>query len=475
MSCHDLTALPFPDPGDAKSALLFLGHPQGVDLAVAFDAAGDRWDLAPFSAPDDTLMALVTYPESLDQLLLDPGPLALAGPGTGRPLPPGTLRTRTAGLRDDWTESEIPAWLVGAALPEVTDAQCAAHGGCFVIPEEAADPICKVPCEQRCADFAGLDRLPPGPIPLIPDCELSGPERGSECWSDPIAFDGINSGLYPDAHDQPGSFTVEGGRTLLYFASDRDRGGDDSNFTRTLAVEMTAPGQLDVGTLEDLEVIPPASQDPLGWLSTPQVRDDATELFLHGSWPDAYWWDEEIFVSTRGPEGWSRLVTVDALADPSNGQDPDNLLDQDEVRSPLLLPDYRTLIYSAPSAIAQQQQFARRPSTRAGDLRFEPLRVSPFELNRATTDQHSLSCDRRHIFYVYFEPTTHEPELRIVAIRSLEPLTFGQPHPVKDVRGQPLRIAPTRPSFYAVESPDCQTLYLSDQFRTFYSTRAPCL
>src|SRR5262249_50360526 len=152
-------------------------------------------------------------------------------------------------------------------------------------------------------------------------------------------------------------------------------------------------------------------------------------------------------------------------------QDPNNLREGDEVESPLLLPDYRTVLYTSPTEIAQQQQYARRPSTRAGDRRFAPLRVSPFELNRVATDQYSLSCDRRHLFYAVNSDAGYE--LRIVAIRSLEPLTFGQPAAVKDRRGAPMLVEGSA-DLQVAESPDCTTLYLSRTFTTYWSTRTTC-
>lgn len=467
--CHRAEPFALPEAGGAASALLFidvLGDPQAV-TALAAEAGTFR--AAPFSAPTEATLTLVTYDETLAELLIEPGPQALVPAGSGREVPLGrSAFTRSLEDGSDWAPREIPDWIEGVRLPEATG-RC--DGGCFLVPEGSTDPKCKIPCPLSCDAINASDRLPDGPIPLLTDCVLDGPVRGDECWSDPVPFDMLNNRTFGDASDHPGSTTVEGGRTFLYFSSNRTRPADGSSFTRPYRVQLLGPGVLDPTTIEDLMLIPPVTEDPRGWVSPPFARDDGRELFVHSSYPDEAFWDEEIFASVANGGAFGPLIPIDAIASFDNGMNPRDTSDNDEVRFPLLLPDYRTLLHYKPSEIAQSQRYARRRTTAAGDTAFEPLTISPFEPNRVDTTAYALSCDRRHIFYRRREMNM-PAELRIVSIRSFEPLTFGTARTVKAKDGSPLMFGGVDVSM--VESPDCETLYLGDDFRTFYSRRVPC-
>ena len=212
-----------------------------------------------------------------------------------------------------------------------------------------------------------------------------------------------------------------------------------------------------------------------GDVSTMRIRPDGLEAFYHGNYPCYDWDDNEIYLTTRPTldAPWSAPVYVPGLST-RNATVKDNLV------APLLLPDRRTLIFF--DFQTYELKHTRRRTTAPGDTSFGPQEVlvidDPVQSGRVVgRTPISLGCHGRRLLFMRSVDTGQggpdQHEARQVEILSYEPLTFGTARPYATI---PLGTWHGNPSavHHFSESPDCQTLYVSTQRKSFYATRVAC-
>src|SRR5262245_3631496 len=101
-------------------------------------------------------------------------------------------------------------------------------------------------------------------------------------------------------------------------------------------------------------------------------------------------------------EPWSELESVSNLI----------VFNSATIANPVLLPDYRTLIYIRHDAFALRPMFVtQRTTTKPGDLDFRqqglPIRTDAIDAD----GDYSMSCDGRHLLYMQttYDTTTSTP------------------------------------------------------------------
>jgi hypothetical protein len=238
--------------------------------------------------------------------------------------------------------------------------------------------------------------------------------------------------------------------------------------------------------VEDLPVMPPNSTAPKGWSGDVQVRADGLEMFFSSSFPSGAYCDDQVYLASRSSlsEPWGAAVEIPVLMHPhpAPAACPPKANPPNEAEVlPLLLPDYRTLVFYDESVGALL--FSTRNTTVAGDLAFSAAKPTNFDANAngsMVESALSLSCDRQHVLYSY-KPTDQLPPTAFIApIASFSPLEFGAPSKVLQRAPGSLPEPISNPAFLdgpnlnLIESPDCQWLFLSDAFFVYYSQRVPC-
>ena len=288
--------------------------------------------------------------------------------------------------------------------------------------------------------------------------------------------------------DAPASFTVENGETFVYFSTDRLVPVAGANFTQVARMKMRAANAPDLRTLEIIPVVPPVEEHRKGWTSGIKARRDGLELFAYSSLFDASYWDDDIYHASRSSlaEPWSlpRAGFVTSLSNLSDGMDRENMNDADEKEHATLLPDYRTLIFVERTIFLAS--VARRKTSNPADLDFVKLEPVSLDIEFTQIKHFTLSCDQRHIIYmrerVNEERSMRGPDkirdARISEILSLDPLTFGPPETISfggATRESPFGLSlDGSQQIYLAETPDCQALYVTPDFRPWVADRVPC-
>jgi hypothetical protein len=315
----------------------------------------------------------------------------------------------------------------------------------------------KVPCPE-------LPNPLVEPISLPRGCTLPDVSRSDVCYGAPrlwrqLYIDGVSADVLP------GSLALEGGSTWFYHAAATKMNG----MTSLARVRLETATVADITTREVLPVI--ASNDPNpGWSASPQVRSDALELFFEGTWPRGTAWSYGLLSSHRTSiaEPWpgaSRLL-VDSQADVSSTVAQAMY----SRKSPLLLPDWKTLLYF--DIFEELVQASQRQTTSASDLAFGEPRAAGLD-SRGYISSMTLSCDRRHVLYIRQDRVDTSWSARSVAIVSLDPLAFSAPELIR-TSSQPPLFTPGMVTLRIAEALDCKTLYLADDFNLYVADRIPC-
>jgi hypothetical protein len=332
------------------------------------------------------------------------------------------------------------------------------------------------PCPTATAALAG-----PGPLVVYSGCPTPTIDRGQVCWTPPVRWHDLDQA--PDnwnlIHDQVGSLSVENGERWLYFTTTRWRTPATGNYTRPGRVRLETATTAAAASIEDLPVLPPNSEAPKGASGAVQVRADGLEMFFESTYPSGTC-GFQIYVAWRTSvsDPWGPAVEIPALLDaqPAPGACPPN-----NQKIPLLLPDYRTLVFW--DSAVNHMVFAQRPTANPGDLDFAPSNTTPFDpsANDSITEGAlSLSCDRQHVLYEYVPGPQMGPTAFIAPIVGYPPLAWGSPeHILQRAPGgvpEPLTHPAWQsgPNLNLAESPDCQWLFASDAFFLYYSERIPC-
>lgn len=413
---------------------------------------------APLPAFELERALVVTVLEHDVLIDLPAGEYAIAGPGTPyAELPPAV---RALGATVDEAHP-VPEWATLGELPPL-------FVGLRV----------KVSCPPPFTTIAEPIRIPPY-------CDLMGPSVPERCYGRPARMRSLAGATTATRappidrwHDEGYAIVREGdGADWMYFVSDRVVSAVRGNYTYPARMRMISATEADPSSFELIPILPhprtgvPA---PRGWSRPPSVRSDGLEMFFETSYPDAHWWDEEIYHAWRpsldAPWSMDRAGVVRAISDPDNGVSETDMGDNDEIRSPVLLPDHRTLLYVAERT--GQLLAARRPTTDPSDLAFAsvPPPALPRETERGTLGSLAVSCDRQHLTYFWRSVNENGRWVnhpRIVEIRRLDPLELGQPRSLR-IEGPPLV-----EEYSLAQSPDCETAYLAF-FEMSAASAIPC-
>ena len=249
------------------------------------------------------------------------------------------------------------------------------------------------------------------------------------------------------------------GTTWLWFATTRFEvpGGEaGSQLARVRLVDARTP---DLATLERPAVYPLEGN---GNVYHATFSPGGDELFVTTDRPDFTWWDKDTSIWIRGVGGWERVGRTPLI----DGQNGYNAL-------PLVLPDGRGLFYKTENGAAGAR-VALRPSATPGDGGFVDRGPVTFDEGSRSPRHASRGCDGRAIVFTRADDE-NAGELFMAEILSGpgETPALGPAYPVD------IDLPPPRPLAYpsdpaAVESADCQTLYVAYNGRVLYADRVDC-
>lgn len=402
-----------PPVADASSAIIFIDDGSTLELQ-AFELDEPPVLNRELQPGARRLISLVMFTAHLDELGLEPGPVA--APTTTRPMPLFADAFETL-----FQDGELGEWTRIRELRENISKWIYTEGCQFT--ETGTGQLC-------------LPNVCPG------DC------KRDFCWSPPVPWTALNSGTGEDGV----TAVVERGELWFYFVTHRwtststsDRGRGDHARVRLL--DATTP---DMSTLAKA---PSTERTDLETIGRPTISSDGRELWFHADIlggrreslrshkpsPDSDWWPSEV-----GLPG----------------------LDTKRIDDPVLLADRRTLLVFLGASLGNALTVMTRPTATPGDLGFDLVAATPQLFGQASDA--TVSCDGFHLLFVFDQEDEVIPSaIPILLMSSLE---FGQRVPLIDL---PSRLDGL-PVVAIGESPDCSAVYLSNGERIYYATPRPC-
>ncbi len=336
---------------------------------------------------------------------------------------------------------------------ELTCQPCAAHQACFLGDAGSG----------TCGDCPG------GPCAEGELCRDDG--KGCldpalrRCWSTPVDL-GQLSATEPQTAERGAnrfpSVALEhapDGTTWLWFATSRFEAPGAESGSQLARVRLVDAHTPDLATLERPPVF---AFEGSGSVYHATFSPSGEELLVTSDRPDFTWWDKDTSLWIRGAGGWERVGEVPLIG----GQNGYSAL-------PLVLPDGRGLYYKSENDAAGAR-VALRPSATPGDLGFVDQGAVSFDEGSRSPRHPSRSCDGRAIVFTRSDDE-HTGELLMAEILSGpgETPAFGPSYPVDIDLPPPLALAfPSDPA--AIESADCQTLYVAFNGRVLYAERVEC-
>lgn len=429
--------MPWPEvSGASASYLAFLG-PDGP-RATGTDGAEPR----ALDLPDGPAW-LGFLERPLADWALEPGPFPL---GSARPLPPTIALYRRDPERWVRVAGNDPD-LAGVRLADPRGDLCERAHGCRGY--EPNPEFCQVPCP------CPSEPLATAAYPRLP-CPLPAPRGGDQCFTE----EGLVPGLVdaaapnPNAVDRVTSFVREGGAVSVYLSTDR---------FGPPGVGVVAKGRWDPsGGVVPGSVVPVELGLPVGTRSErPYVRADGLELWFQSDLPNPTRSDG-IYLSARMtpelPFAPARPVTI-ANAPPSR-------FSTNPSRYPILLGDYRTLLYRSEEAGVSTLV---RTSSQAGANEWDGVQAFPFAPGEGAISL-AVGCDRQTILYL----ATLGGDYRVIfaPIQTLAPISLYSARELRTVEGVPLRYDTDEGAL--VETPDCAWLWWSGGQGVRRYRRVPC-
>lgn len=150
-----------PELPEGLRSAIFIGPEREVE-AIERDQGTQA-----FISPEGGEPLLVGYRSPLDELFLQPGPIGLLVPPTGRPLPLADwyLELERSGEEMSWVESlGVPELAASLRIPSLPADTCALAGGCY--PSASARDIGD--CRKTCSPVRPMSPVPPeAPLPPV--------------------------------------------------------------------------------------------------------------------------------------------------------------------------------------------------------------------------------------------------------------------------------------------------------------------
>jgi len=371
---------------------------------------------------------VLVYPSPLAELGLAPGPLAATDAIRSRTLP--------------------PAQAYGARISANTES--VAFEALAAVPDLVTTFRYAIECPTR----------GPGPIEVVGDCPLMFPPREARCWSEPVKVAGLED-PQPGSEQDVGAVVREGDASWLYFRATRF---DPDSFARHARVRLIDPRTADPASIAPLPTLPMIVKSSTtyvvrGWTGRPWVRPDGLEMIFDSSYPDAAWWDQDVYLASRESvlDPWPLGANVLAMGSA--------LIDDDGASSPLFLADGRTAVWLASDGVVSTWRSSHEPGNQAFLGRKLVVDEDGRPLGKA--DNLATSCDGGHLFI-----------MRAGAVFLAEILALpADEHGVVKVRARPfveLSWSGGRGINTIAEAPDCDALYLADAREIFVSTPVAC-
>ncbi|MBK6689427.1 MAG: hypothetical protein IPG45_33485 [Deltaproteobacteria bacterium] len=396
--------------------------------------AFDRTDPTAMSVPSGPLWMLFIA-HALPELALQEGELTLGG---ARALPDALATFELVDGRWERGAPDAPdPRLDTVRLAEPTRAACLAASGCYGL--SPAPDTCRLPCP--CPETP----LATEPYPVL-ECRLPTP-RTPPCYR-PV---GTLSGLVPPgANVTLGSISVEGPRWWLYFSSSHF----EPPLERAARVVIDSNLVVQPATLERV-LLGLGSRE----VARPWVRADGLEL----------WFESTTSTDTEVPtEAW--IASRARWSQPFLRPRPVSPINTAPVLSPLILADYRTLLYRS---LTNGVLAVTRSSTIAGTVE-DRMDLSAFSIapNEGAAGL-TLGCDRQSILYHRTNLAAFDQRLVLASLGSFVPLMLDNTGELRDDQGRPLD-----PGDFVgghLETPDCRHLLVSSgsEVRIFEATACP--